>query len=172
MGNNQINAAGCIAAAAGIGGLAQQGEDLNQNDDRDDDDDDDDDGNPSSSPFTYLNVGWNAINCDGLVALTTIPTLSTITNLELRRCSITDQGVMALAAEQSCLQSLVRLDLSHNQISTDGCIAIAHSPHLIKTLEFLSLASNPIESRGFDELNRVGLGPKMIKESSSSFSFF
>ena len=71
----------------------------------------------------------SSFKIDVTLLLKIIPTLASLTFLDLSCNQIRDEGVKALAASPH-LSSLTSLDLSCNQIRDEGVKALAVSPHL------------------------------------------
>jgi Ran GTPase-activating protein (RanGAP) involved in mRNA processing and transport len=86
-----------------------------------------------------LRLDINALSAVGVVTLTKMPTLASLTELDLCEVAIGDAGVRALAADDSQLRCLRKLLLTSCHIGNDGVRALAAAPSLasLQTL-FLS----------------------------------
>ncbi|MDP1917207.1 MAG: hypothetical protein Q8L14_13280 [Myxococcales bacterium] len=102
-----------------------------------------------SSRLTSLSLNSNPLGDDGARALTTLGTLSALTDVSLSQCGITPEGFVALSAARWPLR---RADFGLNTLDVDGCRALAHGP-LCASLEELSLLMVTVGSRGAKALS-------------------
>lgn len=99
--------------------------------------------------LTILNLSHNPIRDDGAL---TLSQYSTLRDLTLRDCEITDVGASALLASTLNKCNLVKLDLSSNQNITDNALqSIANNTCLM----YLHLTDTNISDIGCDSLTKA-----------------
>jgi uncharacterized protein (TIGR02996 family) len=89
-----------------------------------------------------LNLEYNRIDDEGLIALSRSPLTGRLATLNLSRNAITDEGAQALA-DGPPWPFLTRLDLSRNRISSAGARTLLESPSL-RNVRRLLLYGNAI----------------------------
>ena len=84
----------------------------------------------------------------GLLLSKALPSLSTLTSLNLRSNDLCDEGIRCISACFPKLPRLTQLYLSSNNIGTEGSMHLARNLNALRGLKELSISANPIGCKG------------------------
>jgi Ran GTPase-activating protein (RanGAP) involved in mRNA processing and transport len=107
---------------------------------------------PWCNPY-YVDNGEQPVEDSGAAAWADSPNAETLRELKLRKCSLTDAGLKAIAGSVR-LSKLSTLDLSHSSFSADSMSAWVNS-NLWNTLRELHLNDCRLDDIAIKELTRV-----------------